>query len=59
MPNNNDNYELRSEEVQDILTAVPNWTIRSGSALICVLTVLFFHVNKLSIYRFFFTKNKR
>lgn len=41
MPNNTDNYNLRSEEVQDILTAVPNWTVRSGSTLLCVLIVLF------------------
>ena len=41
MPNNTDNYNLRSEEVQDILTAVPNWTVRSGSALLCVLIVMF------------------
>ncbi|PHS04217.1 MAG: HlyD family secretion protein [Kordia sp.] len=41
MPNNTDNFNLRSEEVQDILTAVPNWTVRSGSALLCVVIALF------------------
>lgn len=28
-----DNIELRSEEVQEILTRVPNWMIRWGSVL--------------------------
>jgi len=39
MPNNN-NIELRSEEVQDILTAMPNWLIRWGNTLVLVLIVL-------------------
>ncbi|GGD28337.1 HlyD family secretion protein [Hyunsoonleella pacifica] len=33
------NIELRSEEVQDILTKVPNWVIRWGST-ICFLLIL-------------------
>lgn len=41
MPNNNNDTELRSEEVQDILTAVPNWMIRCGNTLILVLLILF------------------
>jgi hypothetical protein len=34
MPNTIDDIELRSEEVQDILEAVPNWMIRYGNLLI-------------------------
>ena len=50
MPNSPDNYNLRSEEVQDILTAVPSWTVRSGSALLCVLIVLFLFMSWLIKY---------
>ncbi|HYC30072.1 MAG TPA: hypothetical protein VEB42_14665, partial [Chitinophagaceae bacterium] len=32
--------ELRSEEVREILGAVPHWTIRSGSAYLLMLVVL-------------------
>ncbi len=38
--NSLDNIELRSEEVQDILTKVPNWMIRWGSSLFLVLIIL-------------------
>ncbi|NMH89888.1 HlyD family secretion protein [Flavivirga algicola] len=38
--NSLDNIELRSEEVQDILTKVPNWMIRWGSTLFFVLIIL-------------------
>ncbi len=38
--NSLDNIELRSEEVQDILTKVPNWMIRWGSTLFLVLIIL-------------------
>ncbi|MFK7806874.1 MAG: HlyD family secretion protein [Saprospiraceae bacterium] len=38
--NNLDNIELRSEEVQEILTAVPNWMIRWGSALFLILILM-------------------
>ena len=36
MPNNN-HIELRSEEVQEILTSVPNWMIRWGNTLILII----------------------
>ena len=32
-----DQIELRSEEVQEILTKVPNWMIRWGNTLFLVL----------------------
>jgi multidrug resistance efflux pump len=42
MPENNhlDNIELRSEEVQQILTKVPNWMIRRGNTLFLFIIVL-------------------
>jgi len=41
--NKNTDFELRSEEVQDILTKVPNWMIRWGTILIfgIILLLLF------------------
>ena len=39
MPNNT-NIEIRSEEVQEILEAVPNWMIRYGNVLILLLIVV-------------------
>ena len=36
MPNNNE-IELRSEEVQEILSYVPNWMIRWGNTLVLML----------------------
>lgn len=42
MPENID-FQLRSEEVQDILTKVPNWMIRWGTVLIFgIILMLFF-----------------
>ncbi|WP_309608453.1 HlyD family efflux transporter periplasmic adaptor subunit [Flavobacterium sp.] len=42
MPENTD-FQLRSEEVQDILTKVPNWMIRWGTVLIFgIILILFF-----------------
>ena len=35
---------LRSEEVQEILTAVPNWMIRWGNTLVFLLIILFFGI---------------
>lgn len=36
------NIELRSEEVQDILTKIPNWILRWGSVVIlCIILILF------------------
>ena len=40
MPNNTDNIELRSEDVQEILNAVPNWMIRWGNLLILILIAM-------------------
>ncbi|MNQ33663.1 hypothetical protein D3C85_470970 [compost metagenome] len=38
-----DTFELRSEEVQDILTKVPHWMIRWGTVLIfAIIFILFF-----------------
>ncbi len=39
MPNNSD-IEIRSEEVQEILEAVPNWLIRWGNLLILALVIM-------------------
>ena len=41
MPNNYQDIQIRSEEVQEILTAVPNWMIRWGNTLILFLLLLF------------------
>lgn len=38
-------FELRSEEVQDILSKVPNWMIRWGTVLIFSIIVLMFVVS--------------
>ena len=40
-----DTFELRSEEVQDILTKVPNWMIRWGTVLIFVIIMMLFFVS--------------
>ncbi|WP_108424689.1 HlyD family secretion protein [Flagellimonas amoyensis] len=41
MPNNSlEDIELRSEEVQEILTKVPNWMVRCGNMLFLVLILL-------------------
>jgi multidrug efflux pump subunit AcrA (membrane-fusion protein) len=37
---NNTHFELRSEEVQDILTKVPSWLIRWGTILIFVIILM-------------------
>ena len=39
MPNNINDINLRSEEVKDILTAVPRWMIRWGNTLIFCLII--------------------
>lgn len=39
---NKDSFELRSEEVQDILTRVPHWMIRWGTVLIFGIIILLF-----------------
>ena len=38
-------FELRSEEVQDILTKVPHWMIRWGTVLIFVIIFMLFFVS--------------
>lgn len=40
MPNTLDEIELRSEEVQEVLTRVPSWMIRWGSLLFLILIIL-------------------
>ena len=40
MPQEQDHIELRSEHVQDILTAVPNWMIRWGNTLVLLLIIM-------------------
>lgn len=40
MPNSNREIELRSEEVQDILSQVPHWMIRWGNLLILIIIFL-------------------
>ncbi len=47
MPENNsqDNIEIRSEEVQEILTKVPNWMIRYGNSLILILIFMLLFIS--------------
>ena len=40
MSNNLEDIELRSEEVQEILTRVPNWMIRWGNTLFLLLIIM-------------------
>jgi multidrug resistance efflux pump len=40
-----ESFELRSEEVQDILTKVPHWMIRWGTVLIFVIIMMLFFVS--------------
>lgn len=40
MPNKNQHINIRSEEVQEILTHIPHWMIRSGISLIFMLIIL-------------------
>ena len=42
MPNN---IELRSEEVQEILEATPNWMIRWGNILVLTLIIMLFFIS--------------
>ncbi len=41
MPNNDSNYELRSEEIQEIIGHVPNWLIRWGILVMFTILVIF------------------
>ena len=45
MEENNTTFELRSEEVQDILTRVPHWMIRWGTVLIFAIIMMLFFVS--------------
>lgn len=46
MPNKNlENTDLRSEEVQDILTRVPHWMIRWGSLLFFLLIIMLLFIS--------------
>ena len=45
MPENNQDIEIRSEEVQEILTKVPNWMIRWGNTLLLVFVVMLFAIS--------------
>lgn len=40
MPENNQDIEIRSEEVQEILSYVPNWMIRWGNTLLLTLIIM-------------------
>lgn len=45
MAEEEDTFELRSEEVQDILTKVPHWMIRWGTVLIFAIIIMLFFVS--------------
>lgn len=45
MAEDNTTFELRSEEVQDILTKVPHWMIRWGTVLIFTILFMLFFVS--------------
>lgn len=50
MPESIENNNLRSEEVQEIMSRIPNWTIRWGITLIFVLILLFIFLSWLIKY---------
>ena len=50
MPENNQDIEIRSESVQDILTAVPSWMIRWGNTLLFILIIMVFILSWLIKY---------
>ncbi|CAM1351523.1 HlyD family secretion protein [Tenacibaculum ascidiaceicola] len=45
MPNNTQDIEIRSEEVQEILTHVPNWMIRWGNTLLLGLIIMLLFIS--------------
>lgn len=49
MPNHSE-IELRSEEVQDILTKIPHWIIRWGSLVVLIILLLLFLVSWMVKY---------
>lgn len=48
--NKNNTFELRSEEVQEILTRVPHWLIRWGSAVVLTILVMLLLVSWIIKY---------
>ena len=46
----NKELELRSEEVQEILTRIPHWLIRWGSMVVLAIFILFFFVSWIVKY---------
>ncbi len=45
MPQDQQDIEIRSEEVQEILTKVPNWMIRYGNLLILALIIILLFIS--------------
>ncbi|CAL2103746.1 HlyD family efflux transporter periplasmic adaptor subunit [Tenacibaculum sp. 190130A14a] len=45
MPENNSDIEIRSEEVQEILSHVPNWMIRWGNTLFLLLIIMLLFIS--------------
>lgn len=45
MPDNTDPIEIRSEQVQDILTKVPHWLVSSGSSMLLVLILMIIFIS--------------
>lgn len=45
MPQKNDNIQVRSEEVQEILSYVPNWMIRWGMTLVLVIIFMLLFIS--------------
>lgn len=50
MENKNTSFELRSEEVQEILTHIPHWLIRWGSMVVLSSILLLFFISWLIKY---------
>lgn len=50
MPKKNKEIELRSEEVQEILTSTPNWMIRWGNVLFLFVTLILLFISWLVKY---------
>jgi multidrug resistance efflux pump len=50
MEDKNTSFELRSEEVQEILTRVPHWLIRWGSIVVLSILLLLFFVSWMIEY---------
>ena len=50
MPNNLEEIELRNEEIQEILSRVPNWMIRWGSTLFFALILIVLAISWLVKY---------